>query len=76
MYCMSKLLFVPRLNEVAEGGYWIARRPSVRPASITLIVLVRIQRYRNLYIAYNPTPFIQAISDGGHLALRICSFCL
>ena len=38
-------VIVLRRNKVAEGGYWIAFRPSVslsvRPASITLKVLVR-----------------------------------
>ena len=31
-------LVVPRRNEVAEGGYWITLRPSVRP-SVRLSVL-------------------------------------
>ncbi len=26
------ILIVPRRNEVAEGGYWITLRPSVRPS--------------------------------------------
>ena len=58
-------IFVPRRNEVAEGGYWIALRlsvcpsvspsvrlsvrPSVRPASITFKVLVRIHTLPSLF---------------------------
>ncbi len=28
----TQVFFVPRRNEVAEGGYWITLRPSVRPS--------------------------------------------
>ena len=28
----SVIVIVPRRNEVAEGGYWITLRPSVRPS--------------------------------------------
>ncbi len=31
-YIYKCFLFVPRRNEVAEGGYWITLRPSVRPS--------------------------------------------
>ena len=29
---LEETFFVPRRNEVAEGGYWITLRPSVRPS--------------------------------------------
>ncbi len=29
---MQRTIFVPRRNEVAEGGYWITLRPSVSPS--------------------------------------------
>ena len=30
----KNVIFVPRCNEVAEGGYCIALRPSVRPSDL------------------------------------------
>ena len=51
-------------------------RQSVSP-SVRLLLLNNLKSFPpfyNLYIDYNPTPFIQAISDGGHLALRYAVF--
>ena len=31
---MHSFCIVPRRNEVAEGGYWITLRPSVRPSAL------------------------------------------
>ncbi len=36
-----------------------------------------LEIFKRIPLPYiNPTQSIQAISDGGHLALRMCSFCI
>ncbi len=63
------LFFVPRRNEVAEGGYWITLRQSVSPAfSLEYLqdryIICSICKYGILPLHLIPTSFGQAISDG------------
>ncbi len=67
----TRVIFVPRRNEVAEGGYWITFRPSVRQSVRPSV--------SPLLTPYNPPSYIgsfygTALRDGGPLSVTRTQF--